>query len=128
MSRQAFANLLKSFSKSGRDLLRRLKPASALWHSASTGEKLHNLAKLLLSGRGEASGVAIATDLLAMYTTADNEQKLAFFTHLAYDFNPDDATLNASWERYRKQGISALPALAKAVEAPRQELFRPSEG
>jgi len=124
MPRNAFANLLKSFSQSGRDLLRRLTPSSALWQSASTGEKLNNLARLLLSGRGEASGVAIATDLLALYEGADEVQKLAFFTHLAADFNPDEAALVASWERYRKQGVAALPALAKAVEAPRQELFR----
>lgn len=124
MSRQAFANLLKSFSQSGRELLRRLTPPAALWHSASTGDKLNNLAKLLLSGRGEASGVAIATDLLELYAAADDAQKLAFLTHLAADFNPDEAALAASWERYRKQGISALPALAKAVESPRQELFR----
>lgn len=124
MTRNALANLLKSFSQSGRELLRRLTPPAALWHSASTGDKLNNLAKLLLSGRGEASGVAIATDLLALYATADDAQKLAFFTHLATEFNPDEAALAASWERYRTQGISALSALAKAVEAPRQELFR----
>lgn len=124
MARKAFADLLKSFSQSGRDLLRRLTPPAALWHSASTGDKLNNLAKLLLSGRGEASGVAIATDLLELYQAADDAQKLAFFTHLAQEFNPNPAILNASWERYRTQGVSALPALAKAVESPRQELFR----
>lgn len=124
MARKAFADLLKSFSQSGRDLLRRLTPPSTLWHSASTGDKLNNLAKLLLSGRGEASGVAIATDLLELYASADDAQKLAFFTHLATEFNPDPAVLNASWERYRSEGIPALPALAKAVESPRQELFR----
>lgn len=124
MARKAFADLLKSFSQSGRELLRRFTPPATLWHAASTGDKLNNLAKLLLSGRGEASGVAIATDLLDLYASADNAQRLAFFTHLATDFNPDPAALNASWERYRKDGISALPALARAVESPRQELFR----
>lgn len=124
MARKAFADLLKSFSESGRDLLRRLTPPAALWHSASIGDKLNNLAKLLLSGRGEASGVAIATDLLALYASSDDTQKLNFFTHLAQEFNPDPAILNASWERYRTQGAAALPALAKAVESPRQELFR----
>ncbi|MFT3931744.1 MAG: malonyl-CoA decarboxylase [Spongiibacteraceae bacterium] len=124
MSRKALANLLKNFSQSGRELLRRLTPPTALWHSAATGEKLNNLAKLLLSGRGEASGVAIATDLLALYAASDDAQKLSFFTHLATEFNPDPAALNASWERYLSQGITALPTLAKAVESPRQELFR----
>jgi malonyl-CoA decarboxylase len=124
MARKALADLLKSFSQSGRELLRRFTPPASLWHSASTGEKLNNLAKLLLSGRGEASGVAIATDLLALYESADDAQKLAFFTYLATEFNPDPAVLNACWDRYRTQGTAALPALAKAVESPRQELFR----
>lgn len=124
MQRNAFANLLKSFSQPGRELLRRLTPFSALWHSASAAGKLNDLAKLLLSGRGEASGAAIAADLLALYESTDDAQKLAFFNHLATGFNPDETILAASWERYRKQGITALPALAKAVEAPRQELFR----
>lgn len=124
MSRKALASLLKNFSQSGRELLRRLTPPTALWHSAATGEKLNNLAKLLLSGRGEASGVAIATDLLELYATTDDAQKLAFFTHLATEFNPDPAVLKASWERYSNEGVSALPALTKAVESPRQELFR----
>jgi malonyl-CoA decarboxylase len=124
MHRNAFANLLKSFSEPGRDLLRRLTPFSARWHSVSTAGKLNDLAKLLLSGRGEASGVAIAADLLALYGSADDAQKLVFFTHLATELNPDEAVLAASWERYRTQGISALPALTKAIEAPRQELFR----
>lgn len=124
MARKALADLLKSFSQSGRQLLRRITPPAALWHSATTGDKLNNLAKLLLSGRGEASGVAIATDLLELYAAADDAQRLAFFTHLASEFNPDEAALLATWERYRKQGVSALPALAKAVESPRQELFR----
>lgn len=124
MARKALADLLKSFSQSGRELLRRFTPPASLWHSASIGEKLNNLAKLLLSGRGEASGVAIATDLLALYESADDAQKLAFFTYLATEFNPDPAVLNACWERYRTQGTAALPALAKAVESLRQELFR----
>ncbi len=124
MARKAFADLVKSFSQSGRELLRRFTPPATLWHAASTAEKLNNLAKLLLSGRGEASGVAIATDLLELYESTDDAQKLAFFTHLANEFNPDETKLAASWERYLKQGPSALPALARAVEAPRQELFR----
>lgn len=46
MSRKAFADLLKSFSQSGREILRRLTSPATLWHSASTGDKLNNLAKL----------------------------------------------------------------------------------
>lgn len=48
----------------------------------------------------------------------------AFFTSLATDFAPDETALEAAWARYRRDGQAALPALAAAVEAPRQELFR----
>lgn len=85
---------------------------------------LANLARALLSGRGEASGVAIATDLLNLYEMADTGQKRAFFITLATQYNPDEDALVARWERYRAEGPSALPELLRAVEAPRQELFR----
>ena len=43
---------------------------------------------------------------------------------LANDFDPDGDGLQASWERYKSDGPTALPALSRSVEAPRQELFR----
>lgn len=124
MALKAFTDLLNNFSVSGRELLRRLLPPAKLKHSVPAGDRLKSLATVLLSGRGEASGVAIATDLLGLYAETDVDQRLSFFTHLATDCNPDPAVLASSWERYRAQGVSALPALAKAIEAPRQELFR----
>jgi malonyl-CoA decarboxylase len=127
-SRDAIGRLMDSFSYAGRDLFRRHFPFAVFERKRETPERtagvLIELASALLSVRGEASGVAIATDLLALYGKADATARHTFFATLATDFNPDEPALAASWERYTKEGASALPALAQAVEAPRQELFR----
>ena len=126
--RHAMSSLLDGFSQAGRDLLQRHVPFLALGRKRDTAagkaDLLAELATALLSVRGEASGVAIATDMLTLYDQADPDTRRAFFTTLAMRYNPDDAILAASWKNYCAQGAAALPALARAVESPRQELFR----
>jgi malonyl-CoA decarboxylase len=82
------------------------------------------MARDLISTRGEASGVAIAGDVLRLYEMADNEDRAEFFRALARDFNPDPANLAAAWKKFQGEGWDAHPILARAIEAPRQELFR----
>lgn len=123
----ALSNLRNGFSISGRKLLNRILPFLERDHPAVAAADEHtavDLATALLSVRGEASGVAIATDLLNLYERFDAVGKRHFFDILAAKFNPDDDVLRASWERYTSEGTAALPALFSAVEAPRQELFR----
>ena len=127
MDRTSFSELLQGFSRQGRDLLHKYLPFAA--HTpdlrlGSPAEQMTGLARDLVSSRGEASGVAIATDLLALYAAAGAEERAAFFERLAADFNPDPDRLAAAWEQYQVEGRTALPALAAAAEAPRQELFR----
>lgn len=126
--RAAIASLLDGFSQTGRELLRRHLPfaVSGLKRDAPQPAEdiLAELAQALLSVRGEASGVAIATDLLGLYGKADTAARYAFFTMLATQLNPNETALSACWERYCAEGVEALPALAQAVESPRQELFR----
>lgn len=119
--------LRDNFSVSGRKLLQRILPFfdRQLEVGRQNGTKtIYDLAKALLSVRGEASGVAIATDVLALYEQLDMPSREAFLLILAKDFDPDERALTHSWELYRRDGPTALPALSKAVEAPRQELFR----
>jgi len=120
--------LLDGFSRQGRDLMRRYAAFAMPDRSAkaveSPFEQLRQLAGALLSGRGEASGVALATDLLALFESAPAVDRLAFYDMLARDFGPDRAALQLAWTRYQADGDSALPGLVSAVEAPRQELFR----
>ena len=123
----ALSNLRSGFSSSGRQLLNRVLPFLGRNDRTPTGhheQTASDLAKALLSVRGEASGVALATDLLNLYAQFDDTGKRHFFDMLANAFDPDDDHLTSSWERYKSDGASALPALFCSVEAPRQELFR----
>jgi malonyl-CoA decarboxylase len=68
--------------------------------------------------------VAIAQDLLQLYSDADSDERHDFFLMLAERFDPDPEILQSAWADYQRDGSAVLPRLARAVEAPRQELFR----
>lgn len=126
MDRSSLSDLLQKFSRQGRDLVRRHLPfaASGAGAARSRAEMMTDMARDLISNRGEASGVAIAADLLRLYETAGEGDRTAFFAALAADFNPDRSRLVAAWSRFETDGWRAYPELARAIEAPRQELFR----
>ena len=124
----AFAKLVSTFSRRGHDLLEHLLPRG-LWGRSPSAipakvEIAVELALALLSTRGEASGVAIARDLLQLYGEADADERRDFFLMLGERFDPDSEAIQAAWADYQRDGASGLPKLAQAVEAPRQELFR----
>lgn len=124
----AIANLLSSFTRHGRELFERYAgtavPARAASGLAGASGMMAALATALLSVRGEASGVAIARDMLALYEQASIEERERFFKILADDFDPDPKLLDAAWANYLGGGRQRLSELAKAAESPRQELFR----
>ncbi len=125
--RAALPRLIDGVSRQGRELLRRY--ASFVFdrrtdQAGSRIERMEGLARSLLSGRGEASGAMIAADLLDLYAESAADERLAFFHRLAEGFGPDPAALDAAWAAYKSGGPAELPLLARAVEAPRQELFR----
>ncbi len=91
---------------------------------ALPAQQLELLARSLLSGKGEASGVAIARSMLDLYARLDRPARLDFFQRLATGFGPDPAAIDAAWSRYKADGEKALTALAQSIEAPRQNLFR----
>jgi malonyl-CoA decarboxylase len=83
------------------------------------------LAEALLSGRGEASGAALARELHAVLQRLDGADRLEFQRFLATGFAPDPAALRAAAEAYiADPGPAAMSRLAEAVEPPRQELLR----
>ncbi len=102
----------------GRELLGRRGDAGA---QTSTAQ----LCRTLLKGQGEASGIALAREILSRFQAMDADQRLEFFRLLARDFGPDLATMQTAMARYAKTEAAAdLARLAVAVEPPRQELFR----
>ncbi len=112
--------LIASFSREGKALLRKygLVPASATLiygESADRCAVMDGLAQALLSVRGEAPGVAIASNLLASYADASPEEKTHFLTTLATKFGPDRGAVDIAISRYREEGEAALSGLAKAI-------------
>lgn len=88
-------------------------------------ERAELLADALLGGRGEASGAALATALLAGLRDLPPPDRQKFFLFLARGFEPDHARLEAAARAYLAAPSAATAtALADAAEPPRQELLR----
>lgn len=86
---------------------------------------LISLCTILLSSRGEASGVALAERILTLYQSQSQTEKQAFFVELASQFDPDIARINTATQHYNdERSPAALEELNAAVEPPRQELLR----
>jgi malonyl-CoA decarboxylase len=87
--------------------------------------RAEQLAKSLLSQRGEASGAAIARELHGVLRKFAVEDRLNFQQFLATDFAPDATTLRAAAEAYLSEpSAEAAMLLAQAADPPRQELLR----
>ena len=114
-----FQELLQSISERGRQLLEARDPAPI---SAAT---LVEASRRLLSGHGEASGVALARQVLCAYRDCPEAQQKAFFDNLLNDFAPPAEALTEACKRYLESpGATQVTALFEACEPPRQELFR----
>ena len=83
------------------------------------------LAEALLSTRGEASGVALAGALLARWRAMNEDERRAWFLHLARDLGPDAEALSRAMEAWQLDPSPANASLLHhAAEPRRQELFR----
>jgi malonyl-CoA decarboxylase len=111
--------LLGSIADRGRALL----PRSLFGAGAEVD--VEALSRVLISGRGEASGVAIAGELLDRYAQLDAEDRLTFFRFLATELGPDAARVAETAQAYfdKSSGV-ALARLQKALDTPRLEFFR----
>ena len=79
----------------------------------------------LLSERGQANSVAIASELVAQFATLDGFEQRLFFDRLAQELSPDpSAVLSRAEEYVRTPNAANLIALTQSVEPPRQELLR----
>ncbi len=121
MNTSFFAELLQSISDRGRAILNRAQRGDA----GTSSESLIDLCEELLSRRGEASGVALARDVLAQFADLSPGSRLTFFEVLATRFGPDRERLTAAVESWRRDPTErATVELSEAVEPRRQELFR----
>src|SRR3984957_11101759 len=100
MSNNAFfSDLLASISERGRTLLRRAGSSQARQDASG----LMELCEALLSGRGEASGTAMAREVLDRYHDLDEAGRLAFFETLTRHYGPDREKLAQAIETWRAQ-------------------------
>jgi malonyl-CoA decarboxylase len=83
------------------------------------------LCHALLSERGEVSGAALAREVLAEYRLLSEAARAPFLQLLASDFSPRPEVVAAAADAYRADpSAERLIRLQRAVEPPRQELFR----
>jgi malonyl-CoA decarboxylase len=116
-----FSDLLTSISERGRTLLRRVGSSEP----KQDGDELISLCEALVSGRGEASGTAMAREVLDRYRHLNDAQRLAFFEALTRDFGPDREKLARAIESWRAQRSDEDAShLHFASEPRRQELVR----
>jgi malonyl-CoA decarboxylase len=121
MNTSFFGELLQTISERGRALLARDRRGAP----SARSESLVELCEDLLSGRGEASGVALAREILGRYAELTTGPRIAFFEALAERFGIDPARMEravAAWQANPSDPTAAEVHVAS--EPRRQELFR----
>lgn len=123
MSTSFFSDLLQTISDRGRALLERT--GARRTDAGTRSEDFVELCEELLSGRGEASGVALAREILNRYEELTIGPRIHFFEALAQRFGPDRELLEAAIKAWQESpsDFTAL-RLHEAAEPRRQELFR----
>ena len=109
-----------------KQLLRHVVPPTDDVRSAERqARKAVTVCRALLSERGEVSGAALALEALAAYDTLPANAFKPFIDLLAAEFSPAPAAIASAAAAYAKEASPRnLIALQRAVEPPRQEMFR----
>jgi len=123
MNSSFFSELLQTIADRGRALVDRR------WTRYDTpaqrSESLIELCEQLLSGRGEASGVALAREVLERYGKLTVGPRIAFFEALVRRFGPDHTRIDSAVEAWRTAPSDVTAAdLHTAAEPRRLELLR----
>ncbi|MGE0750457.1 MAG: malonyl-CoA decarboxylase [Variibacter sp.] len=122
MNTSFFGELLQTITDRGRSLLDR---AGNRRGAGTRDDGIVEACEELLSGRGEASGVARARDILSRYSELKTGPRVAFFEALAQHFGPDAGRLAGAVEAWQKNpSDDTVAELHGAAEPRRQELFR----
>jgi len=87
--------------------------------------RVHNAVKRMISERGESNALSMADDVVNSYRKLTKDQHVAFFTFLFEKLNPDtDLVMTAAQNFAADSNARNYIRLQRAVESPRQELFR----
>jgi malonyl-CoA decarboxylase len=121
MANAFFSDLLSTISERGRILLRRAAPTDGKPEATD----MVGLCEAVLSGRGEATGTAMAREVLDRYHDLDDAGQRSFFEALVRNFGPDRERLAQAIEAWRAQpNDDDAGNLHFASEPRRQELIR----
>ena len=115
--------MLQTIAERGRALIDRTRDRREADQQRSA--TLIQLCDELLSGRGEASGVALAGEILARYGELKTGSRIAFFEALASRYGPDREQLEAAVDKWRATSTDdAAAEIHRASEPRRLELLR----
>jgi malonyl-CoA decarboxylase len=115
--------MLQSIAERGRALIERTRDRREIAEQRSAN--LAQLCEDLLSGRGEASGVALAREILSRYGELKTGPRITFFEVLARRFGPDRVRLGAAVAAWQASPSDLTAAeVHRASEPRRLELFR----
>ncbi|MGK0269510.1 MAG: malonyl-CoA decarboxylase [Cocleimonas sp.] len=73
--------------------------------------KTETLCEYLVSEKGEATGIAIAREILSRYQNLDTNGKRDFFLLLLNDFGSDDKALETAFKEWKKNGASSARSI-----------------
>ncbi len=115
----SFNSWMNSIVDAGRDLLLRNAKDNR------NGKTIEELCDDLCSNKGEAMGTALACAVVNAYTSMTDEEKLSFFTLLIEQYSPKKEDIIRCSEAFHNNSSQEnLNALSRAIEPPRQHLFR----
>lgn len=118
MARVSVSQMLNALVDLGRTYLDRPSPDGGI---DALVAQCHDL----VSAHGEASGTALASRILDGYLSLDDDARFDVLLRLDAEFAPDSDALSAAARSYADTpDDETYRALAQAIEAPRQELFR----
>ncbi len=118
MRTQWLERIFETVADRGRELLH-------IQADKSDGDPTEGWCRKLLAGRGEASSIALARDILREYSSMSDEERAGFFELLYSRFGPSVEGIRRTSEEFlNTKHDDALLKLIHEVEPPRQELFR----
>ena len=123
MNTSFFGELLQTISERGRALLDRGRDRRG--DASARSESLVELCEDLLSGRGEASGVALAREILGRYAELDHRAAHRLLRGAGERFGTDPDRMEQAIAAWREKPSDETAAQVHAASEPRrQELFR----
>jgi malonyl-CoA decarboxylase len=119
----ALSRILESVVDVGRVILNRQRGQTEV--AIGQPETIAVQCRELINHRGEASGLALAAEILDAFQDLSEEGRWHFFELLLRDFSTDPDTVIHAGNLYTQQPVfERLNELAKAIESPRRKLFR----